>query len=90
MRTSLNELKQTEDFLLDTMRPEEAVVFQAKMLIDPALQRNVRMQQKVYSVIRQYGRKKLRAEIEQVHSTLFQQPQHQSFREKIYQLFSKF
>lgn len=89
MRTSLNELKQTEDFLLDTMRPEETVVFHAKMLIDPAMQRNVRIQQKVYSVVRQYGRKKLRAEIEQVHNILFQQPRHHSFREKIYQLFSK-
>jgi hypothetical protein len=89
MRTSLNELKQAEDFLSGNMEPEEQVVFRAKLLIDPSLRVNVASQHKVYGLVRQYGRKKIREEIESVHQSLFREPSHKTFREKIYSLFLK-
>jgi hypothetical protein len=89
MRTSLNELKQTEDFLEGNMEPEDQIVFRTKLLLHPALRINTACQRKVYAAVRQYGRTKLRLEIEEVHQSLFREPAHRSFRDRIYQLFSK-
>jgi hypothetical protein len=38
-------------------------------------------------LVQQYGRKKLKAEIESVHQQLFGEPLHQTFRQKIMHLF---
>jgi hypothetical protein len=71
------------------MEPEEQIVFRANILLNPVLRINTASQRKVYEVVRCYGRKKLRSEIEDVHQSLFCETRHRSFREKIYQLFSK-
>jgi hypothetical protein len=46
-------------------------------------------QKKAHTIVQQYSRKKLKAEIEAVHGQLFTNPAHQSFRQKILSLFSK-
>lgn len=89
MRTSLNELHDIEKYLSGNMKAEDATVFQAKLLTNPLLQTKMRLQSQVYILIREYGRKQLRAEMETVHRRLFQDIEHISFREEIYRLFLK-
>ncbi|SDP18342.1 hypothetical protein SAMN05428975_0608 [Mucilaginibacter sp. OK268] len=87
MRTSLNNIAQTEAYLLKRANPANALLFEAKTLLDQELQTRVSQQQQVYTLVQQYGRKQVKAEIEAVHQQLFNQPEHLSFRQKIARLF---
>jgi hypothetical protein len=87
MRTSLTEIQQTEKFLLGEMPPEDALVFEARMLSNPLLKMNVFFQRKVYAVLRAYHRKKLKEETEAVHQRLFSDPAKKDFREMIFRHF---
>ena len=89
MRTSLNEIKKAEDFLSGKLSGAEAVLMQARLLIDPVLRMNLAFQRKVYALVTLYGRRKLKAEIEDVHDRIFQDPARAAYREEIAQLFSK-
>jgi hypothetical protein len=87
MRTLLNEVQQIENHLLLRHEPGDALVFEAKLVLDEELQDNLYLQQKAYEFIGYYGRKQLKQEIAAVHQKLFTQPEHQSFRERILNLF---
>jgi hypothetical protein len=89
MRTSLLETEQIESHLKRTTEPGDALVFDARWLLEPALRDKARWQQKTYRIIRQYGREQLRGEIEAVHQQLFNDAAQQGFRQKIMRLFSK-
>ena len=89
MRTSLNEIKQIEDHLLRLARPEDSLLFEAKMILDNNLRHSVLLQQQTYALVRQYGRKQLKAEIEAVHQQIFNDPKQHSFVDKILSLFKK-
>ncbi len=87
MRTSLNEIRQLEDYLLRQAGPEEVVLFEARLLLQPDLAEKAAWQQRAYGIIRAYGRKQLRAEIEAAHRKLFTAPEHEPFRRRIFRLF---
>ena len=87
MRISLNNIAQAEQHLLKKPAPANSLLFEAKMLINDELKNNVTAQQQVYSLVKQYGRKQLKAEIEAVHQQLFTQPEHLTFRQKIARIF---
>ena len=89
MRTSLLETEQIEAHVLRRTEPGDALVFEARLLLEPELKDKVLWQQKTYSIIRQYGREQLKGEIAAVHRQLFNDGAHQSFRQKIMRLFSK-
>jgi len=89
MRTSLIETQQIEAHLLQHSDTGEALVFEAKMLLDPELNEKAMWQQKTYQIVKLYGRDQLRQEIETVHQKLFTHDQHKNFRQKIMSLFSK-
>ncbi len=89
MRTSLIETEQIEAHLLQLSDTGDALVFEAKMLLEPELKEKVLWQHKAYKIVRQYGREQLRQEIASAHHKLFSEEQHQSFRQKIMRLFSK-
>jgi hypothetical protein len=90
MTTSLNEIKQVEDFLHGKLKPEESLFFRAKLLINPVLRKNVSMQKKTYSLIRLYGRRKLKLEIAFVQEKIFNDPGKESYKKKIEKIFSNF
>lgn len=87
MRTSLNEIKHAEKYLFKQLNAEEALLFEAKMLVNPLLHLNVRVQEKIYSLIRMYHRKKLKEEFEVIHKNLFTDPAKKEFQQAIHQLF---
>ena len=88
MMTSWNETEQIEAHLSGRLDTGNALVFEARMLIEPELSDKIIWQQKTYGVIQSYGRRQLKREIEAVHQKLFTQPEHTSFSQKIRRLFT--
>ena len=89
MRTSLIDTQQIEAHLMHLSEPGDALVFEARLLLEPELSDKMRWQKETYTIIRQYGRDELKKEIEAVHQQLFTEPKHAGFRQKIMRLFSK-
>lgn len=89
MRTSLIETQQIEAHLQQQMQPADALVFEAKRLIDPDLDDKIAWQRRTYQLVQQYGRKQLRQEIESIHQKLFTADEHKSFAQKVLSLFKK-
>jgi len=87
MRTSLNEIKLIEGYILNSNPPEEALLFEAMRILNPDLPEQVMWQKKTHAIVKQYSRKKLRAEIEVVHQRLFDETEHKSFRQRILNIF---
>jgi hypothetical protein len=88
MRTSLIETEQIEVHLLHPSEPGDALVFEAKLLLDPELRDKIQWQKEAYRMVKLYGRNQLKQEIEAVHQKLFTQPEHLSFSQKIRRLFT--
>ena len=89
MTTSWNEIQQIEAHLLGTADTGNALLFDAKLLLDASLADKVAWQQRTYTIVTNYGRKELKAEIEAVHQQLFTAPEHLNFAQRIRMLFSK-
>lgn len=87
MRTSLNRIKETEDFLSGVMEPQDKLLFRARLLLDPVLRINTALQKQAYALIRSYGRKKLRREIGEAHQNIFTDPAKAKYRRDIYRMF---
>lgn len=89
MRTSLNNIKHIEEFLEGTMSLEDSLLFHAKMIVSPALRREVRIQKQAYSVIRLYGRKLVRQQIQDVHQEIFNDSSDHPMKHQVSTLFTK-
>lgn len=86
MRTSLNEIRQIEAFLLKQMSPQEQLFTQARMLIDPAFRQKVNLQREVYTLLRRY---QYREESERMFWKLMNDPSRTVVRHRILNLFKK-
>ncbi|QKJ29126.1 hypothetical protein HQ865_04940 [Mucilaginibacter mali] len=87
MRTSLNKLQEIEQYLIREGDIADRLVFEARTIVDVDLAGEVSLQKETYAVISQYGRRRLKAELDAVHQQLFTLSRYQSFREKILGLF---
>jgi hypothetical protein len=87
MRTSLNEIKKIELFLLARLSPPESLLFEARILTNPILRMNVVLQQKIYTVVRAYHRKQLKIELKAIQRDLFSDPNKRDFQQTIRQHF---
>ena len=85
----MNDIKQAEQYLHKELAPEEALLFEARLLTNPFLKLNLLFQKKVYSIVGLYHRKKLREEAEAAHQRLFNNPDKAAFRKEIYNLFNQ-
>ncbi|WP_316833318.1 hypothetical protein [Pedobacter nutrimenti] len=89
MKTSWNELRLTEDYLLSRLPGQERVLFEARLILEPELKNDVYWQQKTCELVSTYGRQQLRKEVEQVHQQLFTAPEHTSFARRIRSFFNR-
>ena len=89
MRTSLNNIKVIDDYLLGSMPPGDALLFEANKLLNSDLASDIQHQQNTYAIIRQYGRQKIKAEIMDVQKTLTTAQRHRGFMQRIANLFKK-
>jgi hypothetical protein len=88
MRTSLNEIKLIDDHIFNKYIPEDALLFDAMLILNPGLSNQIMWQKKAHVIVQQYGRKKLKAEIEEVHRRLFSEAAHRTFRQRVMGFFS--
>ncbi len=86
MKTSLTEIKQIDDHITGQLNDGDKLVFDARLILDPLLRFNIRMQQKLYALVKAYGRRSMRREVTSVQNQLFQD---KSFRNEIDTIFSK-
>ncbi|MEL6536655.1 MAG: hypothetical protein AAFQ98_14650 [Bacteroidota bacterium] len=87
MRTSLLEIAEIEDWVLQQGDPAQRLIMEGKLLLSPALQEQVKWQTQTYAVVRQYGQEKLREEIKAVEKELFSAPKHRQFQDRIRSIF---
>ncbi|RWY50897.1 hypothetical protein [Mucilaginibacter gilvus] len=88
MRTLLTEIQHIDKHVQGTAAPDEALLFEAKLLLDAELPLKVQWHKQTIGLVQQYGRKNFVSIIGDVHNQLFTLPQHESFRQKILRLFS--
>ena len=89
MRTSLNEIELIDKLLLKLDSPPDRLLFDALLILNPEMKQNVLFQKNTHTMVQQYGRKQIKAEIENVHRQLFGKAEHQTFRQKIMSLFNR-
>lgn len=87
MKTSLNDIRQTEAYLNEIQPPDEKLVFEARLITQPLLRLNMFFQQKLYRVVRAYHRQQQKEKMESVHRKLFSDPAKKEFQQNICQLF---
>jgi fructose-1,6-bisphosphatase/sedoheptulose 1,7-bisphosphatase-like protein len=87
MRTSLNNIKAIDDYLLGYMSPEDALLFEACMILNGDLVNDIAYQRLTHDTIIQYGRKNIRAEIAAVQKKLAAEPEHRGYIQRIADLF---
>lgn len=89
MRTSLNNTKITDDYVNGLLPTGDALLMQARLILNPDLDKEVGLHKQTLNIVRQYGRESLRAQIEDIHQQLFVQPQHQSFKDLVLNFFKR-
>lgn len=89
MMTSPNNILVIERYLQGELSQADRLVFEAQMLVQPALRTNVLFQRRVHELIRIYHRKKLKEELEIMHQRLFNDPRKRNFRQIIELIFKK-
>ena len=88
MRKSLREIQQIEAYLQGSLEEQQVKDFQIQLLLDPELQKKVALQEEVYAQIRWFGRKKLKAELQNLHQALYHTPDRKPFWQKIMNIFT--
>lgn len=83
----MNDTQQIEGFLDRTLSPQEQLLMEARLLIDRGLQEKVQWQQRSHELIRAYGRKQLRLDIERAQQRVFTEKAFSSFRQIINTIF---
>ena len=87
MKISWNDTRHIDRYLNNELSEEEKILFEAQLVLDPRFKLNVGLQKQIHSLIKLYGRKKMKAEIGKIHHKLFQNPEHVIFQQRIQQLF---
>ena len=87
MKISWNDTHHIERYLNNKLSKEERILFEAQLVLDPHFRLNVGVLKKIQSLIKLYGRKKMKAEIGKIHHKLFQTSEHVIFQQRIQQLF---
>ena len=89
MRTSLNEIRELEEWLFKKGDLTDRLMTEAKVLSNPEFQEKVKWQTQSYELVTAYGRQKLQEEIRQVEKQLFSSPKYRSFQDRIRSIFKR-
>ncbi len=89
MQTSSIETQQIEACLLGKQQPEESLLFQARLILQPELTETMQWQQNTYRLIHLYGRQQVKTELKAVENLLFNDSAYNKFKQKIIKLFNR-
>lgn len=87
MKTSVNDTRQIDLYLLKQLAPEDKLLMDARFVLNTDLHEILQWQQQVHALVQMRGRKQLKAQIKTVEEKLFTAPEHVSFRERVWRLF---
>jgi hypothetical protein len=87
MKISWNDTRHIERYLDNELSKEEKILFETQLVLDPRFKLNVGLLKQIHSLIKLYGRRKMKAEIGKIQHKLFQSPEHVIFQQRIKQLF---
>lgn len=87
MRTSLNEIKLIADYLDGNLNPDDRLVFEARLLLEPELLLNVSLQKQIYLGLEEYHRQRMKAALSDWHDEFMASPGKINFRNRILNLF---
>lgn len=87
MKISWNDTSRIERYLDNELSNPEKILFEAQLLLDSNFKVNVSLLRQIQSIIKLYGRRKMKAEIGNIHRKLFQDPEHLIFQQRIKSLF---
>jgi hypothetical protein len=87
MRTSLNEIKTIDAYLTGAMKPGELLLFEAKILVNRDLRKNVKLQKKVMSLVRHHHFTNLKETFNACHHALWNDPANAALKQAVIQLF---
>jgi len=85
----LNEIRLLEAYLENKLEPMDALVVDARLLIDEELADNLLLQQRSYRLIRHYGRHTLREQLKAVEQEFIHKPQNKTLIQKIRRYFER-
>jgi hypothetical protein len=74
MRKQLHEIEDIDNYVFKKMAAPERVLFEAKLIVAPELRTNLLFQQRAYSMIRWFGRKKRKEQLECLFTSLMRDP----------------
>lgn len=89
MKTSFPDIIETEKYLQHELDPQDQLLFEARLLVSDQLKTNLFFHKMVHRLVRQYHRKKIKAEVEAVHHRLFRDPEKDSFCSEIKNFFNR-
>lgn len=88
MTTSWSNTRTIDQYLDGSLRGMNRMLFEVRLLVHPALRRELYFQKKTYSLVKLYHRKKQKEELETLHRQIFSDPHKIDFRIKILNLFN--
>jgi hypothetical protein len=89
MKTSWKNTQRLDNYLQQQLKPEEVLLLEAHLVLEPELQDALRWQRRTHALVRAYGRQQLRREIQSAQQKVFHRPEHRGFRQTILRIFSK-
>ncbi len=89
MRTSLNEIAQLENLLLEQGDVADRLVTEANVLTSSEMAEKAVWQARTYDLIHLYGREKLLEEVRAVEHRLFKTSSYRSFQDRIRSIFNQ-
>ena len=87
MMTWINSMKNVDDYVTGKLSPDESLLFEARLLLDPALKFKVALHKKVISIVCAYGRKKVKNEVELIGQRLFSDQSRKDFHRAVNKAF---
>ena len=87
MMTSLNNTRLIEAYLQNKLSPIQRLVFEARLIVNPALRRDLYFQEKSYRLVKLYHRKKLKEELEDIFQRICNNSDNVAFQHNINQIF---
>jgi hypothetical protein len=87
MKISWNNTRIIEAYLQGSLPVSDRLLFEAKLLLSPALRKDLYFQRKTLALLKMYHRKKQKEEMEIMHQEIFNDRDKESFQQNIHQLF---
>lgn len=70
MRKPLLDVQETDRYLLNQLNASDRFLFEAKMILQPDLRKNLLFHRKVHSLIRLLGRRQKKQQLQSIHDRL--------------------